>query len=56
MEDLKMDKVDWEAFCRELTELCNKHRIGIEGGTPFIMENDDFDAVYTIDEAGNLTR
>jgi hypothetical protein len=49
-------------FTRELTELCRKHAVGIEGGQVWEMDMADTDhladrwAMYAIDGEGNLVR
>jgi hypothetical protein len=49
-------------FTRELTELCRKHAVGIEGGQVWEMDMADTDhladrwAMYAVDGEGNLVR
>jgi hypothetical protein len=44
-----------DEFTRELSELCRKYGYGI-GGHPtlFVMENDDYQFSYSMDQSGNL--
>ena len=43
-------------FTRELTELCRKHRLGIEGGAVYVMEHEDYPHVYALDAESKLVR
>ncbi len=45
------------AFLKELSDLCRKYKLGIEGGTLYIMEPpEDFLFNYALDEFGELER
>lgn len=45
-----------EEFAAELTDLCLKHGIGIEGATAYLMEGDDHLFSYTLDDEGRVVR
>lgn len=47
---------DWVSFANELTDLCARHRIGVEGGVAYQMEADDHLFSYRIDDAGTIAR
>lgn len=41
-------------FLADLTILCVKHGIGLNGGTPFVMEEEDYRLIYITDYEGDL--
>jgi len=42
------------AFTRELSDLCRKHSVGLEGATLFEMQTDDYKFDYHIDDDSKL--
>jgi hypothetical protein len=61
-KEIEGKTLELNAFTRELTELCRKHAVGIEGGQVWEMDMADTDhladrwAMYAIDGEGNLVR
>ena len=49
-------RTDWVRFAHDLTELCGKHGIGIEGGVAYQMEGDDYLFSYQIADSGRIAR
>lgn len=50
------EQTNWVSFASDLTDVCKKHGIGIEGGIAYRMEGDDHLFSYRIDDAGNIAR
>ena len=47
---------DLDPFLAELGDLCRKHGVGIEGGTLFVMEDEDRAFGYVCDIESHLRR
>lgn len=50
------EKTNWVSFASDITDVCNRHGIGIEGGLAYLMERDDHLFCYQIDDSGMLAR
>ena len=54
-DDAEMNQ-KMDAFARAITDLCATHGLGVEGGTLYVMENDDYHFSYSVDAEGSLIR
>lgn len=49
-------KVRKKVFLSDLTDLCNRHGVGITGEADlFLMDREDYDRVYSMTENGRIT-